>query len=238
MNGALFASKNIAGNVKISGNHVIDAYNGVRSRLSGTCLADQACRTKANVGFEITDNVFERIRDNPVEPEGHAAYWIVKHNTFVDVHAAISTDGVSGHDFLVFGNLFVLRARAGAECAEGAWLGSRSFRPSLGGGGRWSAERADGDLARCSTHSLGTIIKLGGGIQHEVPVARSYSILQQQPADRRPLSGRPPRRQSRATTTQCSSPDAARMTPALVGKTPSPIPHAQARNSGRPTDKP
>ena len=56
-----------------------------------------------NVGFEITDNVFERIRDNPVEPEGHAAYWIVKHNTFVDVHAAISTDGVSGHDLLVFG---------------------------------------------------------------------------------------------------------------------------------------
>ena len=170
LNGALFASKNIAGNVKISGNHVIDAYNGVRSRLSGTCLADQACRTKANVGFEITDNVFERIRDNPVEPEGHAAYWIVKHNTFVDVHAAISTDGVSGHDFLVFGNLFVLRARAGAECAEGAWLGSRSFRPSLGGGGRWSAERADGDEARCSAHSFGTIIKLGGGNNLESPL--------------------------------------------------------------------
>jgi hypothetical protein len=170
LNGALFASKNIAGNVKISGNHVIDAYNGVRSRLSGTCLADPACRTKANVGFEITDNVFERIRDNPVEPEGHAAYWIVKHNTFVDVHAAISTDGVSGHDFLVFGNLFVLRARAGAECAESAWLGSRSFRPSLGGGGRWSAERADGDEARCSAHSFGTIIKLGGENNLESPL--------------------------------------------------------------------
>jgi hypothetical protein len=170
LNGALFASKDIAGNVKISGNHVIDAYNGVRSRLNKTCLADPACRTRANVGFEITDNIFERIRDNPIEPEGHAAYWIVKHNTFVDVHAAISTDGVSGHDLLVFGNVFVLRARAGAECAEGAWLGSRSFRPSLGGGGRWSAERADGDEARCSTHSLGTIIKLGGGNDPEAPL--------------------------------------------------------------------
>jgi hypothetical protein len=92
LNGALFGSKDIAGNVKISGNHVIDAYNGFRARMNATCLADPACRTRVNVGFEITDNVFERIRDNPVEPEGHAAYWIVKHNTFVDVHAAISTD--------------------------------------------------------------------------------------------------------------------------------------------------
>ena len=170
LNGALFGSKDIAGNVKISGNHVIDAYNGVRARMNPTCLADPACRTRVNVGFEITDNVFERIRDNPVEPEGHAAYWIVKHNIFVDVHAAISTDGVSGHDLLVFGNLFVLRARAGAECAEGTWLGSRQFRPSLGGGGRWSSEKAGGDEAQCSAHALGTIIKLGGGNNPEFPL--------------------------------------------------------------------
>ena len=170
LNGALFGSKDIAGNVKISGNHVIDAYNGVRARLNATCLADPACRARVNVGFEITDNVFERIRDNPIEPEGHAAYWIVKHNTFVDVHAAISTDGLAGHDLLVFGNLFVLRARAGVECAEGTWLGSRQFRPSLGGGGRWSSEGALGDEAQCSAHSLGTIIKLGGGRNLEAPL--------------------------------------------------------------------
>ena len=149
--------------------------------------ADPACRTRVNVGFEITDNVFERIRDNPVEPEGHAAYWIVKHNTFVDVHAAISTDGVSGHDLLVFGNLFVLRARAGAECAEGTWLGSRQFRPSLGGGGRWSAEKAGGDEAQCSAHALGTIIKLGGGNNPELPLLDRFLFFNNSLQTRSPL---------------------------------------------------
>lgn len=161
LNGALFTAKDILGNVRIADNYVGDAYNGVRVRLSNVCLADPRCRERANAGFEIVGNTFEKIRDNPIEPEGHAAFWVVKHNTFVNVYAAISTDGVSGHDFLVFGNVFTLDDMPGAACGGDGWAGSRQFRLTLGGGGRWSDEGAHGDDASCSTHLLGTVIKLG-----------------------------------------------------------------------------
>jgi hypothetical protein len=237
LNGALFGSKDIAGNVKISGNHVIDAYNGFRARMNATCLADPACRTRVNVGFEITDNVFERIRDNPVEPEGHAAYWIVKHNTFVDVHAAISTDGVSGHDLLVFGNLFVLRAGAGAECAEGAWLGSRQFRPSLGGGGRWSAEKAGGDEAQCSAHALGTIIKLGGGNNPEIPLLDRVLFFNNSLQTRSPLFRGSPGPAITIYNNAVQFIGCGKDDPRPCRQDPDPDPSCQARKSGRPTDK-
>ena len=148
---------------------MIDAYNGVRARMNTTCLADPACRTRVNVGFEITDNVFERIRDNPVEPEGHAAYWIVKHNTFVDVHAAISTDASPGMTSLC---REPVRApgQSGGRMRRRKMGGQPPVRPSLGGGGRWSAEGAGGDDAQCSAHSLGTILKLGGGNNPDLPL--------------------------------------------------------------------
>ena len=96
---------------------------------------------------------FEKIRDNAIEPEGRAEYWIIKHNAFLDVYAAISTDGVAGRDFLVFGNVFALdippepvaATRAGREVGNSAFLG---------GGGRWSTAAAEGDDALCSTHVL------------------------------------------------------------------------------------
>ena len=74
LNGALFTAKDILGNVKIAGNHIIDAYNGIRVRLSDACLASPHCRDRANSGFEIVGNTFEKIRDNAVEPEGRAEY--------------------------------------------------------------------------------------------------------------------------------------------------------------------
>jgi hypothetical protein len=36
LNGALFMSRDVLGNVRISNNHVFDAYNGIRAALSGT----------------------------------------------------------------------------------------------------------------------------------------------------------------------------------------------------------
>lgn len=161
LNGALFGAMDILGNVRIADNHLADAYNGIRVKVSADCLAHPACRERTNAGFEITGNTFEQIRDNPIEPEGQAAFWIVKHNTFINAYAAISTDGVAGHDFLVFGNIFALDDAPGAACRDEAWAGSRQFRPSLDGGGNWSAEVAHGDDASCSTHRLGTVIKLG-----------------------------------------------------------------------------
>jgi hypothetical protein len=161
LNGALFRAKDILGNVRIADNHVIDAYNGVRVRLSKTCVEDPRCRERANAGFEIVGNTFEKIRDNAIEPEERAAYWIIKHNTFIDVYAPISTDGVAGHDFLVFGNIFALDDVPGSKCLDEGWAGSRQFLLTLGGGGRWSAEEAEGGEARCSTHVMGTVIKMG-----------------------------------------------------------------------------
>ena len=161
LNGALFTAKDILGNVRIAENHVIDAYNGIRVRLSEVCLANATCRRRANAGFEVVGNTFEKIRDNAVEPEGQATYWIVKHNAFVDVYAAISTDGVAGHDFLVFGNTFASDEAPGTKCRDEGWSGSRQFRLAIGGSGRWSASPAEGDDARCDTHMLGTAIKMG-----------------------------------------------------------------------------
>ena len=142
LNGALFTAKDILGNVRIAENHVIDAYNGIRVRLSDVCLADARCRKRANAGFEVVGNIFERIRDNAVEPEGQATYWIIKHNTFVDVYAAISTDGVAGHDFLVFGNTFALDER---PWLPSAWT---TAGPAAGSFGSFLAGAADGALRK------------------------------------------------------------------------------------------
>jgi hypothetical protein len=160
LNGALFRSKDILGNVRFANNYVYDAYNGIRATISSSCYDKAECRDRTNLGFEITGNVFKNIRDNPIEPEGHAAYWIVKRNMFINVHAAVSTDGVSGHDVLVFGNIFALVGVPGSNCRNEGWVGSRQFLAKRGGG-RWSTESAEGDEAACATHRFGTALKLG-----------------------------------------------------------------------------
>ena len=161
LNGGIFTGKDVLGNVRISGNRVINAFNAIRVRLSEKCLEDARCRERANAGFEIVDNSLEKIRDNSIEPESHAKYWIVKHNTFIDGYAPISADGVNGHDFLVFGNIFDFDEPPGNKCQDAGWAGSRQFVLTLGGGGHWSKDAAEGDGASCSTHTLGTIIKMG-----------------------------------------------------------------------------
>ena len=149
------------GNVKFANNYVYDAYNGIRTTISASCRKNTECRDKTNLGFEITGNVFKNIRDNPIEPEGHAAFWIIKQNTFMNVHAAVSTDGVAGHDLLVFGNIFAQVGIPGSNCHNEGWAGSRQFLAKRGGGS-WSTVGAEGDEADCSTHRFGTAVKLGG----------------------------------------------------------------------------
>jgi hypothetical protein len=161
LNGALFRSRDIKGNVKFANNYVYDAYNGIRATINSSCRQDAECREKSNIGFEITGNVFKNIRDNPIEPEGHAAYWIIKQNMFINVHAAVSTDGVSGHDMLVFGNVFALVDVPGSNCRNEGWVGSRQFIAKRGGG-KWSTDTAKGHEAECDTHRFGTAVKLGG----------------------------------------------------------------------------
>src|SRR3954451_10985549 len=134
LNGSLFMARDILGNVRISDNQIFDAYNGIRTTLSDQCLRTIACIERTSLGFEIARNTFENIRDNPVEPEDHMAFWIVKHNTFINAHAVISTDGVSGHDLLVFGNFFVMNSIPGSNCHAEGWVGSRQFVARRGGG--------------------------------------------------------------------------------------------------------
>jgi hypothetical protein len=121
--------------------------------------ADAACKEKANNGFEITGNFFEYIRDNAVEPEDHAAFWIVKHNAFVNSYAVISTDGVSGNDLLVFGNLCssgdtwleLPRSRLAGEPAVSLESRRRSLEHRNGGGRRRELRQpphGNGDEAR------------------------------------------------------------------------------------------
>jgi hypothetical protein len=187
LNGALFMSRDILGNVKVSNNHVFDAYNGIRATLSGSCRTEAACKERANNGFEITGNLFEYIRDNAVEPEDHAAFWIVKHNAFVNSYAVISTDGVSGNDLLVFGNVFALQEIPGSRCLDEGWLGSRQFL-SRRGGGRWSTETAEADDASCVSHRMGTVIKLGGNDDDpNSPLLRSILFFNNSLRTRSPL---------------------------------------------------
>src|SRR5829696_6086866 len=180
-------SRDVLGNVRISNNYVFDAYNGVRGTLSDACRANADWKEKATNGFEITGNFFESIRDNAVEPEDHATFWIVKHNAFVNSYAAISTDGVSGNDLVVFGNVFALQEIPGSNCRDDGWLGSRKFLARRGVG-RWSTETAEADDASCVSHRMGTVIKLGGNDRDpDWPLLRSILFFNNSVRTRSPL---------------------------------------------------
>ena len=193
LNGALFTAKDILGNVRIANNHVIDAYNGIRVRLSEVCLGDARCRDRANAGFEVVGNTSRGSGTTLSSRRGKPTYWIIKHNTFIDVYAAISTDGVAGHDFLLFGNTFALDDVPGSRCVDDGWAGSRQFRLLLGGSGRWSNSPAEGDDARCGTHLLGTVLKMG--TLYDPPRRAGpgpHLLLQQQLKDAQPPVPRKP----------------------------------------------
>ena len=108
MNGALFMTRDVLGNVRISGITSSTPTTGSALRSAAIAAKTLPAGVRRTNGFEITGNTFEYVRDNPIEPENHAAFWIVKHNAFVNSYAAISTDGVSGNDLLVFAILFTL----------------------------------------------------------------------------------------------------------------------------------
>ena len=93
MNGALFRSRDILGNVKFANNYVYDAYNGIRSTISVSRRKTPSAGTRpiSDLRSPVTS---QDIRDNPIEPEGHAAFWIIKQNTFMNVHAAVQQTGL------------------------------------------------------------------------------------------------------------------------------------------------
>jgi hypothetical protein len=97
-NGGLFGSVQVAGSVIIRGNVVCNAFNGVRMK------GDPARPEELNLNVEIYDNIFFRIRDNPIEPEQAAVNWVVRHNKIVNAHKWFSMDRVGGGFWYFFAN--------------------------------------------------------------------------------------------------------------------------------------
>lgn len=111
-NGGFFSTKDIAGNIVIRKNKISDAYNGIR------CKANYANRVLkrgrySNSNIHIYDNDFERIRDNPIEPEGFAFNWHIRHNRLTDCHSWFSFDGVGGGYWYFYGNVGSFKTRQG-----------------------------------------------------------------------------------------------------------------------------
>lgn len=98
MNGGLFSSKDILGNVTFSENLVQFAFNGIRMKAEGK-LGER------NVNVQIYGNTFYKVRDNPIEPEGTAANWWIHSNDFKNSYAVFSFAEVDMSHFFIFSNV-------------------------------------------------------------------------------------------------------------------------------------
>ena len=105
--GGLFGSRDLGGNVIFRRNRVYDAYNGVVFWASPEIQRpeNRSVLTERNVNLFVYDNEFTRVRDNPIEPEGHARNLHIRHNRFANCHAWISLESVRGGYWYIYGNL-------------------------------------------------------------------------------------------------------------------------------------
>jgi len=110
-NGALFGSVDIAGDIRIEGNRVANAFNGVR--MTADPRAGPPPVRAVNVNVVICGNTFENIRDNAVEPEATALNWHVFHNRIRNCHAVFSLQGVRGGFWYLYGNVLWFDDRPG-----------------------------------------------------------------------------------------------------------------------------
>ncbi len=98
--GDFFRAWDIGGSVTIRGNHIRDAFNGIHFFNSTDALAPGVVSNtlrfnsgrRAATRVLIENNLFERIRDNCVEPEDHAWNWVVRNNSFADCYAPYSLE--------------------------------------------------------------------------------------------------------------------------------------------------
>jgi len=114
-NGGFFGSGDIAGSVVIRNNRISDAYNGVVFWASKALQDHENEMERRNHHILIHDNVFTRIRDNPIEPEGHIHDLRVHHNMFSNCHAWFSLDSVTGGFWYFFGNTGCFDSRQGGS---------------------------------------------------------------------------------------------------------------------------
>ena len=112
-NGGFFGSGDIVGNVIFRRNRISDAYNGIVLWATEELQSVPAEMNSRNCHIDIYENRFTRVRDNPIEPEGHAFDLRIRHNAFVDCHAWFSFDGVAGGCWYVYGNTGRFETRQG-----------------------------------------------------------------------------------------------------------------------------
>ncbi len=114
--GALFASRDIPGEVIIRGNRVHNAFNAVRMDVSPDLRADPQWLGKLNANVEVYDNDFSFIRDNVLEPEYDATNWWFHGNRIRNAHAWFSFDGLYGGRWYVYDNVGWFDDKPSREC--------------------------------------------------------------------------------------------------------------------------
>ncbi len=110
-NGGFLSTKGVCGDVIVSRNRIMDAYNGIRMKADR--VPTDVTRDPVNASVHIVDNDFIRIRDNPTEPEVFAYDWQVRHNRLLDCHSWFSFDGVQGGYWYYYGNAGRFESRQG-----------------------------------------------------------------------------------------------------------------------------
>ena len=183
LNGALFGAYNIAGNVLFAENVVESAYNGIRmiSDLPGT-----------GRNVEVRGNHFKFLRDNAVEPEAHAYGWIVKHNVFENVHAWITSDGVSGSGMYIFGNRgwYDPQRMPGQRCRTDVdWSRSPRLDGLAGDEARYLLIDVSYDptSVTCDGHIRGAVLKTGDKRKTGFPYLDHIAIFNNSWRTRSPL---------------------------------------------------
>ncbi|MEM6676441.1 MAG: right-handed parallel beta-helix repeat-containing protein [Pseudomonadota bacterium] len=185
LNGGLFVSYDIAGNVLFERNVLERAFNGIR-------MTSRRPRTGRNV--TVQGNRFRMIRDNAVEPEQRAENWVIKHNVFENNHAWLSTDGVSGRGFYIFGNraFYDPEAMPGTRCRDDvAWVDSPFLMGLAGDEGRYQRLNVSHDpsAVTCKGHYRGAILKTGDKRKAGFPYLDSIAIFHNSWQSRSPLWG-------------------------------------------------
>lgn len=120
LNGALLGTSDVLGDIEFSGNQVRDAFNALRIDITGhlrDTFPEEVARRNRNIF--VFDNLFERIRDNVLEPETWAYNMHFHRNRVVDCFAPISLDGVGGGYWYFYGNVFRFETRPGLPAHRG-----------------------------------------------------------------------------------------------------------------------
>ncbi len=167
MNGALFGSINIAGDVAIQGNVIRYAYNGIRMITDDVCELDPNCFSNANKNVSVAANKFAYIRDNPVEPEGRAQNWRIHGNDIHNAHGWFSLDNVRDGPIYIWGNIGWWNARPAESCddkdpitGKPKWLERKKVNFERGGW-RWLDKDDKTERLDCKASRRGTVMKVG-----------------------------------------------------------------------------